>query len=106
MGTQTAEEVVLEGGQQITNKIKREEYKMDQLLDRSKHSQKWFFQNEMAQNFRRQMVPFYLLEMEANLYPVYVDNSNIDESLTNDFKIKKIEIKLSDSILQTINSQE
>ena len=79
---------------------------MDQLLDRSKHSQKWFFQNEMAQNFRRQMVPFYLLEMEANLYPVYVDNSNIDESLTNDFKIKEIEIKLSDSILQTINSQE
>ena len=52
------------------------------------------------------MVPFYLLEMEANLYPVYVDNSNIDESLTNDFKIKEIEIKLSDSILQTINSQE
>lgn len=52
------------------------------------------------------MVPFYLLEMEANLYPVYVDNSNIDESLTNDFKISEIQIKLSDSIWQTINNQE
>ena len=52
------------------------------------------------------MVPFYLLEMEANLYPVYVDNSNIDESLTSDFKIHEITIKLSDSIWQTINSHE
>ena len=43
LGTQTAEEVVLEQGQEITNKIKREEYKMDQLLDRQDHYQKWFF---------------------------------------------------------------
>ena len=90
MGTQTAEEVVLENQQKITNKIKREEYKMDQLLDRRTHYSKWFFQNETSQSFRRQMVPFYLLEMEANLYPVYVDNSNIDDSLTNDFKIHEI----------------
>ena len=53
MGTQTAEEVVLENAQKITNKIKREEYKMDQLLDRKEHYQKWFFQNETAQCFRR-----------------------------------------------------
>ena len=63
---------------------------MDQLLDKKDHYNAWFFQNETAQSFRRQMVPFYLLEMEANLYPVYVDNSNIDESLTNDFKISEI----------------
>ena len=52
------------------------------------------------------MVPFYLLEMEANLYPVYVDNSNIDESLTSDFKIHEIQIKLSDSIWHTINASD
>ena len=103
MGTQTAEEVVLEPGQEITNKIKREEYKMDQLLDRRDHYKKWHFDNETAQIFRRQMVPFYLLEMEARLYPTYVDNSNIDESLTNDFKIGRIQIRLSDSIWQTVS---
>ena len=43
LGTQTAEEVVLENEDQIRNKIKREEYKMDQLLDRHDHYQKWFF---------------------------------------------------------------
>ena len=95
---------MLESGQEITNKIKREEYKMDKLLDRKTNNEKWFFQNETAQNFRRQMVPFYLLEMEANMYPVYVDNSNIDESLTDDFKINEIHIKISDTIERTIDS--
>ena len=52
------------------------------------------------------MVPFYLLEMEANQYPVYVDNSNIDESLTDDFKIHEIQIKLSDSIHRAISAME
>ena len=33
------------------------------------------------------MVPFYLLQVESDQYPVYVDNSNIDEQLTKDFKI-------------------
>lgn len=50
------------------------------------------------------MVPFYLLEKEANLYPVYVDNSNIDENLTSDFKIHEIEVKMSDSIWETIHN--
>ncbi len=52
------------------------------------------------------MVPFYLMEMEANMYPVYVDNSNIDESLTNDFKIHEIRIKISDSIKRRIDQME
>lgn len=52
------------------------------------------------------MVPFYLMEMEANMYPVYVDNSNIDESLTNDFKIHEIRIKISDSIKRRFNQME
>ena len=50
------------------------------------------------------MVPFYLLEMESNLYPVYIDNSNIDESLTSDFKIHEIRIKMSESIWDTIKN--
>ena len=98
LGTHQAEEVSLERGQEITNKIKREEYKMQQLLDREKHYKKWFFQNETAMSFRRQMVPFYLLELEANMYPVYADNSNIEESLTQDEKIAEIIVKISDTI--------
>lgn len=39
---------------------------MGELLDRKKHADEWFFQNETAQTYRRQMVPFYLLEQEAN----------------------------------------
>lgn len=79
---------------------------MDQLLDRQDHNNKWYFENETAQSFRRQMVPFYLMEMEANMYPVYVDNSNIDESLTNDFKIHEIRIKISDSIKRSIEDMQ
>lgn len=45
----------------IDNKIKREEYKLDQLLDRDKMNEKWFFKNTTAESYRRQMVPFYLL---------------------------------------------
>lgn len=35
---------------------------MEELLDREKNYSEWFFQNETAQNYRSQMVPFYLLE--------------------------------------------
>lgn len=45
------------------------------------------------------MVPFYLLEVESNQYPVYIDNSNIDRSLTEDYTINNIHINMSDSIL-------
>ena len=45
------------------------------------------------------MVPFYLLEVESNQYPVYIDNSNLDASLTEDYTIKNIHIGMSDSIL-------
>ena len=106
LGTHQAEEVALEKGQEITNKIKREEYKMQELLDREEHYTRWFFQNETAQTYRRQMVPFYLLELEANMYPVYVDNSNIDESLTHDFKISEIIIKISDTIWESYSKQD
>ena len=48
------------------------------------------------------MVPFYLLEREASQYPVYVDNSNIDESLASDFKIDCISVRLSESVQEAI----
>ena len=102
IGNQEAEEVKLGQGKGIENKIKREEYKIDQLLDRQQHQNEWFFQNEYARNFRSQMVPFYLLEVEASRYPVYVDNSNIEKSLTDDFKINTITIIMSESIKETM----
>ena len=49
------------------------------------------------------MVPFYLLEREASQYPVYVDNSNIDESLASDFKIDCISVGLSESVQEAIS---
>ena len=105
IGNQEAEEVKLGNGQDIDNKIKREEFKIDQLLDRKKNNDEWFFQNETARNYRSQMIPFYLLEVDASRYPVYIDNSNIDKSLTDDFKINSITILMSDSILETINKE-
>ena len=68
----------------IENKINREEYKLDTLLDRDEHQKVWFFSNETVNNYRRQMVPFYLLSYESNQYPTYIDNSNIDKSLTEE----------------------
>ena len=101
IGEQKAEEVQLKAGSTVENKIRREEYKMDVLLGRDEHNNEWFFQNEAVNNYRRQMVPFYLLEVESNQYPVYIDNSNIDEGLVKeDYTISSIHISMSDSILQ------
>ena len=82
--THEAELIELKKGHSIENKLKREEYKLDILLDRDDHQNNWFFTNETVNNYRRQMVPFYLLEQETNQYPTYIDNSNIDQSLTED----------------------
>lgn len=38
---------------EIENKIKREEYKMNQLLDREKYEKKWYWENENVQMYRR-----------------------------------------------------
>jgi hypothetical protein len=35
----------------------------------------------VAERYRRSMVPFYLLEMESNRYPIYIDNSNLNANL-------------------------
>ena len=51
------------------------------------------------------MVPFYLLQVESDKYPVYVDNSNIDESLTKDFKICSIKVNMSESIKETLEHE-
>ena len=41
------------------------------------------------------MVPFYLLVMESNKYPIYVDNSNLSGNLTSDFKIKLVTVQVT-----------
>ena len=86
----------------IVNKIKSEEFKIDQLLDRAKHGKEWHFNNPTAQNYRRSMVPFYLLEEESNKYPMYIDNSNLAPNLTSDFKIRTLNISVSDEVHATI----
>ena len=43
IGTQDAEEVLLRPGRDITNKISRELYKIDELLDRQEHEDNWNF---------------------------------------------------------------
>ena len=84
IGTQEAQEVVLRSHRDISNKINRELYKIDELLDRNEHEGNWNFQNEAVQEYRRRMVPFYLLEGESPQFPVYIDNSNIDSTLIED----------------------
>ena len=57
------------------------------------------------------MVPFYLLGEESNQYPVYVDNSDIDLSLTGGgdeeaastgITIENIQINMSESVSTNI----
>jgi len=52
--------------------------------------------SEAAELYRRRMIPFYLLENEANQYPVYIDNSDLKLNSTNkkckQYKIEKIVI--------------
>ena len=107
IGTQEAQEVKLKPGQGVPNKIKREIYKIDELLGRKEHEEYWDFKNEMVDDYRRRMVPFYLLGEESNQYPVYVDNSDIDLSFTGNAEdetfaagitIEEITINMSDSV--------
>ena len=107
VGSQEAEEVNLRTGREITNKINREMYKLDELLDRNKHEETWNFKNDSVNNYRRRMVPFYLMETESISFPIYVDNSNIDLSLIEDrtdtsptagITIENININTSESI--------
>ena len=107
IGTQEAQEVHLKAGQDVPNKIKREIYKIDELLGRKEHEEYWDFKNEMVNDYRRRMVPFYLLGEESNQYPVYVDNSDIDLSFTGNAEdetfaagitIEEITINMSDSV--------
>ena len=60
---------------------------MGELTDREKFSKNWHFENPTSDRYRRSMVPFYLLEMESNRYPIYIDNSNLNANLTQNFKI-------------------
>lgn len=81
MGLQTAQTVKINEDSPlhdgILNKIRREEFKIDNLLNRTEKQTNWDFDTEYAQIYRHQMIPFYLLEKEANEFPLYVDNSTL-----------------------------
>ena len=77
MGTQEAMEIGRESSAgsgfgaktDVMNKIKREKYKVDELLDRQAQEENWNFKNEYneaANEYRRKMVPFYLLGEESD----------------------------------------
>ena len=65
------------------------------MLDQEKLDKIWDFNNTTADRYRRSMVPFYLLVMESNKYPIYVDNSNLNPNLTTDFKIKLVTVQVT-----------
>ena len=66
LGTQEAEEGHLLEQHKIQNKIARETYKMEELLDRKTQENEWYFGNDTAKCYRNQMVPFYLLQVESD----------------------------------------
>jgi hypothetical protein len=81
MGLQTAQSVSINEDSPlhdgILNKIRREEFKINNLLNRSEKQTNWNFDTENSQTYRHQMIPFYLLEKEVNEFPLYVDNSTL-----------------------------
>lgn len=91
--------------QRIDNKIARDRYKIDYLLDRKVQEEKWIWMNPSVENYRRMMVPFYLLEEECNPFPVYVDNSTINTSLTLSHYLKNIKIILSHTVFDVLQHQ-
>jgi hypothetical protein len=51
------------------------------------------------------MVPFYLLEMESNRYPIYIDNSNLNQNLTTNFKIKQLTIHVTHNVMKELTQE-
>ena len=93
IGTQEASKTELMEGRTIESRIKREMYKIDKLLDREKMQTNWNFrkENQIVDDYRRSMVPFYLLGEESSSHPVYVDNSDIPMSMTGDKNLEDAE---------------
>ena len=50
--------------EQIRTKIKREEYKLNYILNRDVKEEEWEFNNEAVWNYRCQQFPIYLLQQE------------------------------------------
>jgi hypothetical protein len=105
MGSETVSEVDVLDDQALTaieSKIRRSEYKIDALLDRKKKESKWDFQNDDANEYRRRMLPFYLLEKESNEYPVYITNNDLKIKMSEckkvkNFKLCKVTVDLKDA---------
>jgi hypothetical protein len=50
------------------------------------------------------MIPFYLLEMESNRYPTYIDNSNLNANLSKTYKLARLTIHITDTVLKELQS--
>ena len=98
-------------GRSIESKKKREKYKIDDLLDRQEQEKRWDFynpENKAVDEYRRQMVPWYLLNVESNQYPVYVNNEDFEMGLMtggenferpqSSTTIENIKINMSESV--------
>ena len=106
LGLQTCDAVELNEVNRIDNKIARDRYKVDYLLDRAEHERNWEWQGQSVENYRRMMVPFYLLEEECNPYPVYTDNSTLTVGISQSHQLKSIKVLLGESIITELRRQE
>lgn len=78
---------------------------MAELTNYASVAKDWHLGNPTAERYRRSMVPFYLLENESNRYPIYVDNSNLNPNLTQNYKIKYLTVHVTRSVLSELNEQ-
>jgi len=106
LGTQETDALSKTIQRNIENKIMREEYKLSELTDRQKLSEDWHFENPTSERYRRSMVPFYLLEVESNRYPIYVDNSNLNSNLTTNFKIKNLTVHVTQAVIKELTAAQ
>ena len=51
------------------------------------------------------MVPFYLLQEESSKFPMYVDNSDFNDSGNHSYQIS-LRIKISSSIIDAYNREQ
>jgi hypothetical protein len=61
----------------VMNKIKREEFKIDKLIDRREKELNWDFTNDNVTTYRRSMIPLYLLHLEASSFPIYLSQTTL-----------------------------
>ena len=79
---------------------------ISKLLDKDVHTKAWDFSrmNQLVEDYRRRMVPFYLLGDESDVYPLYLDNSDMNRftqdgsSSEDSISINKVKIHTGDQL--------